>query len=145
MEPWPKPLQNLRVSRENELLQEGEYRADAIHAFIGHSEATFKSNYKKLNDADFMPKSQRHTPALEKFPKCFPKTDRTDVVIGELKNDHKKKTPGKTGSLIRKTNPSEIESSPSRSATFLSPLFLMWSYLVKCGHSWSFVVTEPRT
>ena len=31
----------------------------------------------------------------------------------------------------------EEGSSPSASATFLSPLFLMWSYLVKGGHSWS--------
>ena len=31
----------------------------------------------------------------------------------------------------------ESKSSPSRSATFLSPLFLMWSYLVKCCRSWS--------
>ena len=36
-------------------------------------------------------------------------------------------------------------SNSGRSATYLSPLFLMWSYLVKCGRSWSFVVTELLT
>ena len=63
--PWPKLFQNLRVTRENELLQEGEYRRDAIHAFIGHTSETFDANYKHLNDDDFIPKSQRqkvHSP-----------------------------------------------------------------------------------
>lgn len=57
--PWPKLLQNLRVTRENELLQSGEYRPLAVHKFIGHSPKTFSSNYAQLNDDDFKPRSKQ--------------------------------------------------------------------------------------
>jgi hypothetical protein len=49
----------MRVTRENELMQSLEYRADAVHAFIGHSKDTCEANYKTLSDDDFVPLSQR--------------------------------------------------------------------------------------
>ena len=57
--PWPKLFQNLRVTRENELLQQGEYRRDAVHAFIGHTSETFDANYASLSPEDFKPRSAR--------------------------------------------------------------------------------------
>ena len=59
--PWAKLMQNLRVTRENELLQSGEYRPEAIHQFIGHSRKTFEANYTRLNDDDFKPRSRLKT------------------------------------------------------------------------------------
>ena len=59
--PWPKLLQNLRVTRENELLQSGDYRAEAIHSFIGHTAKAFSANYKKINRDDFKPRSKQKT------------------------------------------------------------------------------------
>tara|TARA_R110002020_G_scaffold52020_1_gene146705 strand:- start:580 stop:1755 length:1176 start_codon:yes stop_codon:yes gene_type:complete len=58
--PWPKPLQNLRVTREDELLKSGEYSTQAVHAFIGHSNQTYLKNYQaSLTDEDFVPVSKR--------------------------------------------------------------------------------------
>ena len=58
--PWPKPLQNLRVTREDELMKSEEYSAQAIHAFIGHSNQTYLKNYQAcLTDEDFVPLSKR--------------------------------------------------------------------------------------
>ena len=59
VKPWVKIFHNLRVTRENELLQSAEYRREAIHEFIGHSKEVFDANYSELNDDDFIPKSQR--------------------------------------------------------------------------------------
>ena len=60
VEPWAKPLQNLRVTREDELLKSGDYSDQAVHAFIGHSSQTYLKNYQAaLTDQDFIPKSQR--------------------------------------------------------------------------------------
>ena len=59
VEAWAKLSQNMRVTRENQLLRSLEYRADAVHAFIGHSRDTFDANYKTLSDDDFVPLSQR--------------------------------------------------------------------------------------
>ncbi len=46
VKPWDKIVQNLLVTRESELLQSGKYRADAVHAFIGHTVNVFRSNYR---------------------------------------------------------------------------------------------------
>ena len=50
--PWPKPWQNIRCTRENELEQLG-YRTTAIRAWIGHSEATAAKHYSDVNKQDF--------------------------------------------------------------------------------------------
>ena len=52
--PWPKLMQNLRVTRENELTRHAKWRPEAIHALIGHSKSTYDSNYKLVNDDDYM-------------------------------------------------------------------------------------------
>ena len=48
---WPKPFQNLRASRENELMQ--EYPAHLVLAWIGHTAAVAQDHYLKVTDADF--------------------------------------------------------------------------------------------
>ena len=52
--PWPKLMQNLRVTRENELTRHAKWRPEAIHALIGHSRSTYDSNYKVITDDDYM-------------------------------------------------------------------------------------------
>ena len=52
IEPWPKPWQNLRASRENELEQEG-FRRHVIRQWIGHSEATAQNHYLQVLPTDF--------------------------------------------------------------------------------------------
>ena len=59
VEPWLKFAQNMRVTRENELLQSQEYRSEAVHSFIGHSRDTYEKNYKELNDNDYVRLSDR--------------------------------------------------------------------------------------
>lgn len=59
VDPWLKFAQNLRVTRENELLQSGDYRSEAVHSFIGHSRDTYEKNYKELNDNDYVRLSDR--------------------------------------------------------------------------------------
>lgn len=62
--PWIKTCQNVRVTRENELLLSGEYRPEAVHAFIGHTRKTFESSYASMTDQDMLPKSVRNQAAL---------------------------------------------------------------------------------
>lgn len=97
--PWPKLLQNLRVTRENELLQSGDYRPLAIHRFIGHTPKTFNSNYAQLNDNDFKPRSQREKrPAkllknefdLLYSPNYVPKISRKSRSILEIRSNNNK-------------------------------------------------------
>ena len=48
---WPKPFQNLRASRENELIK--LYPAHFVYAWIGHTAAVAQDHYLKGTDADF--------------------------------------------------------------------------------------------
>ncbi|MDG2469176.1 MAG: tyrosine-type recombinase/integrase [Pirellulaceae bacterium] len=57
VERWAKLSQNLRVTREHELLRQGKYSQAAIHAFIGHDPATYESWYKTMTEDDFLPLS----------------------------------------------------------------------------------------
>jgi hypothetical protein len=52
--PWGKLLQNLRVTRENELRRFSKWRPEAINQIIGHSEDTYESFYQTVNDDDFI-------------------------------------------------------------------------------------------
>jgi len=84
--PWPKLMQNLRVTRENELLASGDYRAYAVHRWIGHSPKVFQDNYARIDeDVDFIPRSHLpkdpellvHEPSgLLYVPSYVPQVDR---------------------------------------------------------------------
>lgn len=77
--PWQRPFQNLRVTRENELRQSGEYREEAVLKFIGHTKKVYLANYCELNAADFTPRSKQHG----KFPTSFPPDSRSFLVEAE--------------------------------------------------------------
>ncbi|MBT6643173.1 MAG: hypothetical protein HOB45_08530 [Planctomycetaceae bacterium] len=51
MQVWPKPFQNLRASRETELMQ--TYQAYKVLAWIGHTAAVARDHYLKVTDDDF--------------------------------------------------------------------------------------------
>ena len=88
---WQKLSQNLRVSRENELLQSGEYRPEAVHAFIGHSREVYLSNYKQLNDDDFVALSDRTTAGKGKATIRLPdNAQKRPTKAGATSNDKKK-------------------------------------------------------
>lgn len=53
--PPPKLAQNLRVTREDELLRSRCFSPAAIHKMIGHSPATYLANYSVVDDSDLMP------------------------------------------------------------------------------------------
>ncbi len=44
--PWPKPWQNLRATRENELLE--QYPQHVVHAWIGHTEQVAREHYHRV-------------------------------------------------------------------------------------------------
>ena len=48
---WPKVFQNLRASRENELMQ--EYPTHLVLEWIGHTALVAHNHYLKVNDADY--------------------------------------------------------------------------------------------
>ena len=50
-EPWPKPLQNLRSTRENEL--ERQFPSHVVQAWIGHNRKTAETHYLRVSDDDF--------------------------------------------------------------------------------------------
>ena len=50
-DPWPKPFQNLRSTRENEL--ERTHPSHVVQAWIGHDRATAEKHYLRVSDADF--------------------------------------------------------------------------------------------
>ena len=83
--PWVKIFQNLRVTRENELLQSGQYRPEAVHSFIGHSSRTYLSNYFKLDDSDFE--------VSFNGPHNGPQKSSDSVTNPALSSHDKKKTP----------------------------------------------------
>jgi site-specific recombinase XerD len=56
--PWPRLIQNLRVSKQNDL--ESCLRMTAVTAFIGNSEAIAKSHYLHATDGDFEIATKRH-------------------------------------------------------------------------------------
>ena len=49
--PWPKPFQNLRSTRETELME--TYPAHVVCRWIGNSEAVAKKHYLQVTDAHF--------------------------------------------------------------------------------------------
>jgi hypothetical protein len=59
VQPWQKLCQNIRVTRENELLASGEYRSEVVHAIIGHTRKTFEQSYESLVLEDFKPRSRK--------------------------------------------------------------------------------------
>ena len=101
VEPWPKIFQNLRVTRENELLLSGEYRPEAIHAWIGHTEETYKSNYFEITDDDYVAKSERSGVAEKIFPQYCPKDHRTDPSNKTVKSNHSYEKRGSLGSASK--------------------------------------------
>ena len=54
--PWPKPFQNLRSTRETELME--HYPAHVVCAWIGNSEAVARKHYLQVTDAHFERASQ---------------------------------------------------------------------------------------
>jgi hypothetical protein len=52
--PWIKLIQNLRVTRANELTRYSGWRPEAIHAIVGHSRDTYEQNYADVTDDDYM-------------------------------------------------------------------------------------------
>jgi integrase len=51
LQPWPKLLQNLRASRETELMQ--QYPAHVVHAWLGNSREVAEDHYLMVTDADY--------------------------------------------------------------------------------------------
>lgn len=51
--PWVKLLQNLRVTRANELMKHSKWRPEAVHSIIGHTKDAYESNYANITDDDF--------------------------------------------------------------------------------------------
>ncbi len=49
--PWPKPFQNLRATRETELME--TYPAHVVVSWIGHSETVAQTHYLQTTDAHF--------------------------------------------------------------------------------------------
>ena len=49
--PWPKPFQNLRATRETELME--SYPSHVVVAWIGHSETVARKHYLQVTDANF--------------------------------------------------------------------------------------------
>ncbi len=49
--PWPKPFQNLRATRETELME--TYPAHVVVSWIGHSETVAQKHYLQTTDAHF--------------------------------------------------------------------------------------------
>lgn len=61
VKPWIKTCQNLRVTRENELINSGDYRSETVHKWIGHTRKTFEASYATVDPQEFTPLSQRKT------------------------------------------------------------------------------------
>ena len=51
LNPWPKPFQNLRSTRETELME--TYPAHVVVSWIGHSEAVARKHYLQTTDLHF--------------------------------------------------------------------------------------------
>jgi len=51
LKPWPKPFQNLRATRETELME--IYPAHVVVSWIGHSEKVARQHYLQTTDAHF--------------------------------------------------------------------------------------------
>lgn len=51
MEKWPRLMQNLRASRETELL--AEHPIHVVCAWMGHSAIVGQKHYAKVRDSDF--------------------------------------------------------------------------------------------
>jgi len=51
LKPWPKPFQNLRATRETELME--IYPAHVVVSWIGHSEKVARKHYLQTTDAHF--------------------------------------------------------------------------------------------
>ena len=104
-EPWPKLLQNCRVSQENDLLD--EYPARSVASWVGHSETCQREFYRKPSDEHF--KSAAERAAIDE-------RQESSGVIRSHQN---------TESAIKKPRHSEItrpESYPARVGTQASEL-----------------------
>lgn len=52
VKPWVKLFQNIRVTRENELIREN-YAAHVVHAWMGHTKDVADANYLTVMESDF--------------------------------------------------------------------------------------------
>lgn len=59
VKPWVKTCQNLRVTRENELINSAEYRSESVHQWVGHTRKTFEASYATIDPQEFTPLSLR--------------------------------------------------------------------------------------
>lgn len=97
--PWPKLLQNIRVTRENELMKHSPWRPEAVHAIIGHSREAYQRSYENVTDDDYVKALQpeyedliedeatglRHSPSYS--PKLTSTGEAYLAKIRELKPD----------------------------------------------------------
>lgn len=106
LKPWPKPWQNLRVSRATELAD--EYPSHVCAGWLGHSERVADSFYRQVTDEHFLravsaPQSAAHNPAqlvretggsdknLESVKSSQVVTDSTDSITIPLVSETCKK------------------------------------------------------
>lgn len=60
--PWPKPFQNLRATRETELME--THPAHVVVSWIGHSETVARKHYLQTTDAHFQQAVSRKTDSV---------------------------------------------------------------------------------
>ena len=110
--PWPKPFQNLRATRETELME--TYPSHVVVAWVGHSEAVARKHYLQVTDANF---AKAATPQPAEL-----------VAISEPENDSKPNEMvaikpcemAKTGKNAKKENPAKLNVLRGSADSFAS-------------------------
>lgn len=92
---WPKLMQNLRATRETELIT--EYPIKDVAAWLGNSAPIAMKHYAMTMQSSFERAIQNGAGYRQKYPKIHPATWRAMAVISPQVKTAKSKTPMKTG------------------------------------------------
>ena len=101
---WPKPFQNIRSTRETELME--TYPAHVVVAWIGHSEKVAQRHYLQTTDAHFE-KAVISKPAELVAPKLAPQASESSKLVAPPVAPQTREM-AKTDNPGKKTNPAKL-------------------------------------
>ena len=101
---WQKPFQNLRATRETELME--TYPAHVVVSWIGHSEAVAQKHYLQTTDAHFEKAVFLKSEGLVASSNHETDSEPRDLVAIQVASETREMV--KTGKPTKKTNPAKL-------------------------------------
>ena len=102
--PWPKPFQNLRATRETELME--TYPAHVVVAWIGHSETVARKHYLQTTDLHFEKAANPKSAELVASSQAETEVEPSELVAIQVASETSEMA--KTDKPAKKKNPAKL-------------------------------------